>query len=328
MPVQITIIGLGQTGASLGLALAAHKERVFVTGHDKEISAERLAKQKGAVDATNHNLPASVENADLIVLAIPVHQLRETFGFIAQDVKQDAVVIDLCPVKSEVANWAKELLPAHCRYVGLAPAIGPKYLTQMDSGLDAARADLFEKSVFLLSAPSGTPGSAVKLATDFVGLLGATAVMTDPVESDGLMASAHLLPQLTSAALLSATVGQPGWQEVRKVASRAYYSVTSAFSEADDVESLSMLTLQNRQNVVHSLNKLLNSLVELRDDLESGDNEALKKRLTSAQRGRENWIGERGAADWSRLDDKPVEKVTFMQRMFGSKFGQSTRKDG
>jgi prephenate dehydrogenase len=328
MPVQITIIGLGQTGASLGLALAAHKERVFVTGHDKEISAERLAKQKGAVDATNHNLPASVENADLIVLAIPVHQLRETFGFIAQDVKQDAVVIDLCPVKSEVANWAKELLPAHCHYVGLAPAIGPKYLTQMDSGLDAARADLFEKSVFLLSAPSGTPGSSVKLATDFVGLLGATAVMTDPVESDGLMASAHLLPQLTSAALLSATVGQPGWQEVRKVASRAYYSVTSAFSEADDVESLSMLTLQNRQNVVHSLNKLLNSLVELRDDLESGDNEALKKRLTSAQRGRENWIGERGAADWSRLDDKPVEKVTFMQRMFGSKFGQSTRKDG
>jgi prephenate dehydrogenase len=328
MPVQITIIGLGQTGASLGLALAAHKERVFVTGHDKEISAERLAKQKGAVDATNHNLPASVENADLIVLAIPVHQLRETFGFIAQDVKQDAVVIDLCPVKSEVANWAKELLPAHCHYVGLAPAIGPKYLTQMDSGLDAARADLFEKSVFLLSAPSGTPGSAVKLATDFVGLLGATAVMTDPVESDGLMASAHLLPKLTSAAVLSATVDQPGWQEVRKVASRAYYSVTSAFSEADDVESLSMLTLQNRQNVVHSLNKLLNSLVELRDDLESGDNEALKKRLTSAQRGRENWIGERGAADWSRLDDKPVEKVTFMQRMFGSKFGQSTRKDG
>jgi hypothetical protein len=66
----------------------------------------------------------------------------------------------------------------------------------------------------------------------------------------------------------------------------------------------------------------------LRDELESGDNEALKKRLTSAQRGRENWIGERGTGDWSGLDDKPVEKLTFMQRMFGSKFGQPTRKDG
>jgi prephenate dehydrogenase len=328
MPVQITIIGLGQTGASLGLALAAHKERVFVTGHDKEFSAERLAKQKGAVDATNHNLPASVENADLIVLAIPIHQVRETFGFIAQDIKKDAVVVDLAPVKSEVVHWAKELLPAHCHYVGLAPAVGPKYIHRMDSGLDSARADLFDKSVFLLSAPAGTPGAAVKLVADLVSLLGATAVMTDPVESDGLMASAHLLPQLTSAALLSATVDQPGWQEVRKVASRAYYSVTSAFSEADDAESLSMLTLQNRQNVVHSLDKLINSLIELRDDLENEDNEALKKRLIAAQRGRENWIGERGKGDWSGLDDKPVEKLTFMQRMFGSKFGQTTRKDG
>jgi prephenate dehydrogenase len=328
MPVQITIIGLGQTGASLGLALAAHKDRVFVTGHDKEFSNERMAKEKGAVDATSHNLPASVENADLILLAIPVHQLRETFGFIAQDIKKDAVVIDLCPVKSEVANWAKELLPAHCHYVGLAPAIGPKYLNRMDSGLDSARADLFEKSVFLLSAPSGTPGAAVKLASDLVGLLGATAVMTDPIESDGLMASAHILPKLTSAALLSATVDQPGWQEVRKVASRAYYSVTSAFSEADDAESLSMLTLQNRQNVVHTLDRLINSLIELRDDLESGNNEALKKRLTSAQRGRENWVSERGTGDWSGLDDKPVEKLTFMQRLFGSKFGQPPRRDG
>lgn len=328
MPVQITIVGLGQTGASLGLALAAHKEKAFVTGHDKEFSAERLAKQKGAVDATNHNLPAAVENADLIVLAIPVHQIRETFGFIAQDIKKDAVVVDLAPVKSEVVKWAKELLPAHCHYVGIAPAVGPKYIHRMDSGLDSARADLFDKSVFLLSAPAGIPGAAVKLVADLVSLLGATAVMTDPVESDGLMASAHLLPQLTSAALLSATVDQPGWQEVRKVASRAYYSVTAAFSEADDAESLSMLTLQNRQNVVHSLDKLINSLIELRDDLENEDNEALKKRLTSAQRGRENWIGERGKGDWSGLDDKPVEKITFMQRMFGSKFGQTTRKDG
>jgi prephenate dehydrogenase len=328
MPVNITIIGLGQTGASLGLALAAHKDRVFVTGHDKEFGTERLAKQKGAVDATNHNLPASVENADLILLAIPVHQIRETFGFIAQDIKKDAVIVDLSPVKAEVSKWAQELLPAHCHYVGLVPTVGPLHLHRMDSGLDSARADLFAKSAFLLSAPSGTPGAAVKLVTDLVSLLDATTIMTDPIESDGLVASAHLLPQLTSAALLTATIDQPGWQEVRKVASRAYYSVTAAFAEADDADSLSMLTLQNRQNVVHSLDKLINSLVELRDDLENEDNESLKKRLKSAQQGRENWIGERGKGDWSGLDEKPAEKITFMQRMFGSKFGQSTRKDG
>ena len=38
MPVQITIIGLGQIGASIGLALAAHKDKVTTVGHDKEFS--------------------------------------------------------------------------------------------------------------------------------------------------------------------------------------------------------------------------------------------------------------------------------------------------
>jgi len=56
MPVQITIIGLGQTGASIGLALAAHKDLISVTGHDKDYSAETRAKKIGAVDTTNHNL--------------------------------------------------------------------------------------------------------------------------------------------------------------------------------------------------------------------------------------------------------------------------------
>ncbi|MCC6984915.1 MAG: hypothetical protein IT309_00665, partial [Anaerolineales bacterium] len=63
MPVKITIIGLGQIGASVGLALAAHKDKVVTTGHDKEIGNEQRAKKLGAVDQTNHNLPASVENA-------------------------------------------------------------------------------------------------------------------------------------------------------------------------------------------------------------------------------------------------------------------------
>jgi prephenate dehydrogenase len=329
MPVQITIIGLGQTGGSLGLALAAHRDKVFVTGHDKEFSAERMAKQKGAVDATNHNLPASVENADLILLAVPVHQIRETFKFIAPDVKRDAVVVDFSPVKAEVAKWAQELLPKHCHYVGLVPAVGPGYLHRMDSGLDSARADLFAKSTFLLSAPSGTPGAALKLVSDLVQLLDSTAVIADPVESDGLMASAHILPQLASASLLGATIGKPGWLEVRKMASRAYFSATGGLAVSDDAESLTMLSMQNRENVIRGLDRLIEAVMEIRDEIENGDEKGLRQRLQSVQKERADWIGERGRGDWSRLDEKPLERITLMQRMFGTKFGRSAaRKDG
>ena len=47
MPVQITIIGLGQIGASMGLALASHKD-ILRIGHDKKAEVEREALKKGS----------------------------------------------------------------------------------------------------------------------------------------------------------------------------------------------------------------------------------------------------------------------------------------
>ena len=321
MPVKIAIIGLGQIGASMGLALAAHKDKVTVVGHDKDYSVEQRAKKLGVVDATEHNLPALVETADLVILALPVDQIHETFGYISQDLKKDVVVVDTSPVKAGVVKWAKELLPETAYYVGIVPSIASAHLNLIETGLDSAKPDLFKKGIFLLSAPSGTPGEAVKLVSDFVGLLGASAMMTDVVESDGLMASAHILPQLVSVALLNATVSQPGWQEVRKVASQGYFSATSGISE-NNMDTLSSLSLQDRENVIRTLNAMMNALLDLREDLENEDAESLNKHLASAQNGRTNWLAERNKADWTQLPGGNVEKISIMETLLGSKLGK------
>ncbi len=327
MPVQITIIGLGQIGASLGMALAAHKDRVTTVGHDKEFSIERLAQKNGVVDKTNHNLPSSVEDANLVVLALPVHQVRETLGYISRDLKKGTVVVDTTPVKAEVAKWAQEILPNGVHYVGLVPAIGSNYLHETGTGLDSAKADLFSKSIFLLSAPHGTPGEAIQLVSGLVSLTGGNVMITDIIESDGLMASAQLLPQLVSASLLNATMGQPGWRETRKVASRAYFAATSAMTEQDDTEALQMLVLQSRENVLQKLDAMINALVELRDDVEDANEKALSDRLKKAQDGRQNWLNERFAANWMEIKREPIEKISVRERLFGTMFNKPDKKD-
>ncbi|MBI5944996.1 MAG: prephenate dehydrogenase [Chloroflexi bacterium] len=315
MPVQITIIGLGQVGASLGLALAAHKDSVFCVGHDKDFSIERAAQQKGAVDKTEHNLPTAVKDARLVLLALPVHQVRETLEFIAPDLVPGTVVVDTSPIKSEVANWARDILPRGCYYVGLIPTIAAEFLNETETGLDSARAVLFKNSIFLVDAPSGTPGEALQLVTNFVGLAGATIMIADIAESDGLMASTYLLPQLVSAALLNATMNQPGWKEARKVAERAYHAVTSV---RDDPESLQMLSLHNRENAVRVLNAMISSLVDLRDEIEDGNDEAVKKLLQAAHKGREEWLNDRFSAAWADKKAPPLEKTPLKERLFGT----------
>jgi len=118
MAVQLTIVGLGQIGTSVGLALAEESELIYRMGHDREIRAARRAEKLGALDKVSVNLLSAVEEADLVLLALPVDQIQETLKFIKDDLKPAAVVMDTGPVKQTVASWAKELLPEDGCFLG------------------------------------------------------------------------------------------------------------------------------------------------------------------------------------------------------------------
>ena len=327
MPVQITIIGLGQIGASMGLALADHKDAILRVGHDKRLDVEREASKKGAADKMEHNLPNAVRDAKVVVLCIPLSQVRETLEFIAPDLKEGTVVLDTTPIKADVQKWAKEILPEGCYYVGLVPAINPEFLHDSQTGLTAARPDLFAKSIFLIDAPNGTPESVVTLSIDFVHLLGAEALLPDLVESDGLMSTTHLLPQLVAASLLNATIDQPGWLDARKVAGRAYATVTAGLAYQDEIDSLRLSALHNRAGVVHALDVTIAALRGLRDDIENGNDDGIALRLESAFEGRERWLSQRMSADWTKsAQTKLPDLPPLSERLFGGLFAKKPRE--
>jgi prephenate dehydrogenase len=295
--VNITIIGLGRIGASMGLALASHKDQVTVTGHDKSPTVAQVAKKIGAVDKVAFNLPASVEGADVVVLSLPFDQVYDTLKIIAQDVREDAVILDTSPVKMPVAAWMKELLPPKRHYIGLTPAINSLYLDETPRGVDSAHADLFQRSLIAVTAPAGTAEAALKLASDFVALLGASPYFADLAEVDGLMASAYLLPQLTAAALMDSALQQPGWDDIRKMAGPAFASITAQGS-ADDAAALVAAVKQNKPNTVRVLDDAIASLSALREEVAADDLPALKKRLKSARDVHAKWLTEREKGDW------------------------------
>jgi prephenate dehydrogenase len=138
MPVQVTILGLGQIGGSVGLALAEHKNLVYRVGHDREIGIARKAEKMGAIDKVEINIPNAVEKADFVVLSLPINQIQEMFSIIAPYLKENAVVMDTAPVKEPVIGWAKEVFSEMHHYIGLVPIINPKYLQDHDTGITAA----------------------------------------------------------------------------------------------------------------------------------------------------------------------------------------------
>ncbi len=320
MTVKITIIGTGQIGASIGLALGAQKDLFLRIGHDKDLKIANRAKTLGAVDQVEINLYSAIEDAAIVVLALPLDQIQETLQLIAQDLKEDVVIMDTAPVKAEVFKWVKELLPPQRYYVGLVPVINPAYLVSPGSGVEAARADLIKDGLIAILAPQDVPSEAIKLATDFSHLLGAEHMFIDPLELDSMMSAVHILPQLIAAALLNTTVDQPGWQDTRKLTGRPYAGVTSALGQSGEVSSLSSQAISTQEHLLRQLDALMEYLVGLRQQLASGEVEKLQQDLERARLGHQKWLKERTAANWAVNEAAPIVELPTARQMFTRMF--------
>ena len=331
MTIQMTIVGLGQIGASIGMALAEHNQLFRRIGHDRDLETARRAQKMGAIDHVAVNLPSAVREADLVILSVPPDQLRETLEIIAQDLKEDAVLMDTGPIKVSMSGWIKELLPEKRSYVGLVPAINPAYLHRDEIGIDAAHADLFQRGLMAIVAPPNSSSDALQLAAKLAHLLGSDPLFIDPLEIDGLLAATHALPQLMAVALLNATVNQPGWREARKIAGRAYAEVSAASVHAGLAKGLGSMTLHNRDNVVRVLDRVIVVLQSLRDDIEANGGESLERQLESAQQGHARWLSERQAANWAydgvpESVSKSSQGADFLSRLFGSGVKRKNRR--
>ncbi len=329
MTVKITIIGLGQIGTSLGLALAKHKDQITTIGHDKSPETAHKARKLGAVGSVSLNLPASIKEADVIVLAIPLDEIYETLKIIAPELREDAVVMDTAPVKAVVAEWVKELLPPKRHYVGLSPALNPACLEDAAREQEAARDDLFRKGVIAVSAPHGTVEGALKLAADFIALLGAQPFFADMAEVDGVMASIHILPELSAAALTETVTGQPGWSDIRKIAGKPFSAATRPL-DGEKSTALTEAVLQNRANTIRLLDEYIATLSSLRKEIAEENKEGVLARLDHARQERVRWKAERAKGSWLSAESSRQEmpKVgDFLIQQLGG-LGKAFRRGG
>ena len=82
MKIQITIIGLGQIGASIGLALAKKSDTIERIGYDIDPRVLRQASKIGAVDKTSSNLLKVLKSSDAVLLALPTDEIRPMMALI------------------------------------------------------------------------------------------------------------------------------------------------------------------------------------------------------------------------------------------------------
>jgi len=327
MTTTIGIVGLGQIGASIGLALKARGGPERILGHDKDGGVQRAAHDIGAVDAVG-SLKDVVKEAQIVFLCLPLGEMREAVSRVAPLLRENAVLLETAPIKSQVIQWVRELIPQGRYYVGLVPAVNADLLGKGDSGVRGASAELFQRTTMMVVTLPDTPAAIEQLAMNAARLLGAKPMLTDAVEADGIMTTAHLIPQLVATALIEASLEPSGWREARKLAGRPFSAGTASAVAFDDPASLRAEALSNPERTVHGLDVLIAALQGLREAIAEGDEKGVGDRLLQGQQGRAQWLEERGAAKWLTEGNEPVhlpglgQQIT--QMFFGGRIADAT----
>ena len=317
MTVNLTIIGLGRVGASLGRALAG-RDDLKVTGYDNEPETAKAAQRLKYLHRAEWNLINAIDAADLVVMAAPLAEQRSLLQAMAPELRAGCVVASLGSLLVPPLTWAGELLPPESgrHFVAAHAVLNPAHLHTGEAGLEAADAQLFKAGLWALAPAPGAAAEALKLVADLVRVVEATPYFVDPHEHDGLAAASEGLPTLLAWLLFHAAAASPGWNETRKVADRSFASATVALAEPE------FATLRyNRANVLRYLDVLLGELQTVRQWLAQDEDEGrlLQQTLDEMAARRAQWLAQRRKGEWEAAENAPVDMPRpgeMMGRMF------------
>ena len=288
---RVAILGLGLMGGSVGLALKKRKAAGTVVGYARRAETRKLALKLQAVDEVFDDPAKAVEGADLVILCAPILAIPELAEKCAGSLKPGSLVTDVGSTKAWLAARAGALIGgAGAVFVGSHPIAGSE-----QQGLDAARPDLYDRAVVVVTPADGLSGPAVVKLTNFWENLGATVKVMTPEEHDRIVARTSHLPHV-AAALVSSTVGRDG--DLRKIGTYCGPGFRDATRIAEGSPEVWHDIIQsNREFLAGELKELRAALERVLAVVEKGDSRGMLDFLENGRSRRRQLIEGHYAGD-------------------------------
>jgi prephenate dehydrogenase len=269
---QITIIGTGLIGGSLGLALKQAGFAGRIVGCDRPEVLVR-ALERGAIDSAEGSAEVAVKGSEIVVLATPVTSIIDHMARLAPILPFGTLLTDTGSTKAEIVRQADRVFidNASARFLGGHPMAGKER-----GGIGRADANLFLGATWVLTPPGGTlslvsPEFVRGHHGEWIELLesvGAHIVVLDPERHDKLCSYTSHLPQMVSTAL-AATVADATENDVA-VSTLAGGGIRGMVRLAkDDYPMWRDVALTNTKNLHDALLQMEQKLAHIRENLKT-----------------------------------------------------------
>jgi prephenate dehydrogenase len=279
----ISLIGVGLLGGSLALAVRRRQLAARILACVRREETLEQCRKLQIADLVTQDLQQAVQGADLVILCTPLSQMASMAGQMRPYLKRGAIVTDVGSVKGTVVRELEPLArQAGAEFVGSHPMAGSE-----KTGVAAARADLFEGAICLVTPGRFSPPEAVARVEDFWKALGGCPLRLSPEAHDDLVSRSSHLPHVVAAELANYILSPVHPKEQALVCANGFRDTTRIASSS--AEMWRDIALANRQNLSRVLGVFIEDLQEFQFALERQDVKAVEEFFAKAKQRRDHW---------------------------------------
>ncbi len=213
-----------------------------------------LIHQKGTLD--------SIENADMVFVSIPVEAITKLLPQILDKVGENTLVVDFGSTKTAICE-AVATHPKRDQFLAAHPIAGTEF-----SGPDAAISNLYDGKTMMLCEVAHTRPDLLQRAENLLKELNMVVRHMDPIAHDRHIAYVSHLSHITSF-MLGKTVleKETDEQNIFDMAGSGFASTVRLAKSSP--EMWMPIFIQNKDNVLETLNEYISNLNAFKEKLEA-----------------------------------------------------------
>lgn len=267
---KVALIGIGLIGSSIAREIRDKGLAASVTISTRSRETLDRAEVLGLGDRYVLSAGEAVEDADLVIVSVPVGASGAVAQAIAPHLKAGAIVTDVGSTKGSVIAQMAPHMPDNVHFIPGHPIAGTEY-----SGPDAGFVGLFKSRWCILTPPAGTDETAKSQLRAFWEALGSDVEEMDPEHHDKVLAIVSHLPHIIAYNIVGTaddleTVTE---SEVIKYSASGFRDFTRL--AASDPTMWRDVCLHNKDAILEMLSRFSEDLAYLQRAIRWGDGDKL-----------------------------------------------------
>lgn len=288
---KITIIGMGLIGSSIARNIKQKNFAQTLVAADISQSVCEKVANLGIADHVTNDLPQSVQDADMVIVAVPVGAVGIVAEMIAPNLKEDVIITDTGSVKLSVIEAIKPFCRPGMNLVPAHPIAGTEF-----SGPEAGFAELFDGRWCILTPLPESSIKSVEKVTHLWEMCGSRVEIMDARHHDLVLGITSHLPHLIAYTIVGTAneLEDDIKSEVIKFSASGFRDFTRIASS--DPVMWRDVFLNNKEAVLEVLQRFNEDLTALQKAIRKGDGDYLYDRFSETRSIRQAII-EQGQAE-------------------------------